>query len=393
MNSAQSLYPQLDQIRNRSLFIGLFALALCAGGWFFNPAQFFYSYLVAYLFWIGIPLGCFGIVMLHHLVGGRWGFMIQRLLESGTRTFPLMALLFLPLFFGMGDLYVWARPEVMASDEILRQKGAYLNIPFFVLRTIVYFSVWICVGYFLNRWSLEQDRTAESAFTRRLQSLSGPGLVLYGLTVTFSSIDWIMSLEPRWSSTIYGMIFMVSDALVALAFVIAVVFLLSSIEALSPVASPDRFQDLGNLLLAFVMIWAYMAFSQFLIVWVENLAEEIPWYLHRTIGGWQGIALALIAFQFALPFLLLLSRATKRRAGILAIVALGVIFMHWVDLFWMVAPAFYPAAFHLHWLDIAALVGIGGVWLAAFLWYLKDHSLLPLHDPRFANMLEEMQEA
>lgn len=384
---------RLDQIRNRSLLIGALALALCVGEWMFSPQQFFRSYLVAYLFWIGIPLGCFAILMLHHLVGGRWGFMIQRLLESGLRTFPLMALLFVPLLFGVRELYIWARPDVVAADEILRQKGSYLNVPFFVLRTALYFVIWVSVSYFLNKWSLEQDRNADGSLTRRLQSLSGPGLVLYGLTVTFASIDWSMSLEPRWYSTIYGMIFMVSFALAALAFSIVVVFLLSKLEPLSQVASPDRFQDLGNLLLAFVMFWAYLAFSQFLLVWVENLAQEIPWYLHRTVGGWEWVALSLILFQFSLPFVLLLSRTTKRRAGILSIVAIGVLFMHWVDLFWMVTPAFYPNRFHFHWMDIIAPIGIGGIWIAAFLWYLKDRSLLPLHDSRFAIVREQAQGA
>ena len=279
---------RMDELQQQSLLIGGLALAVCAAGWFFSPQQFFRSYLVAYLFWIGIPLGCFAIVMLHHLVGGGWGFVIQRLLEAGIRTFPLMVLLFIPVLFGVRDLYVWARPDEVTTEAFLRQKDLYLNVPFFVTRTIIYFAVWISVGYFLNRWSLEQDRTAEGGLTQRLQSLSGPGLVLYGLTVTFASIDWIMSLEPRWYSTIYGMIFMVSFVLAAFAFVIAVAFFLSGLEPLSNAVSPDRFQDLGNLLLAFVMFWAYMAFSQFLLVWVENLAQEIPWYLHRTTGSWSG---------------------------------------------------------------------------------------------------------
>jgi hypothetical protein len=380
---------RMDELQQRSLLIGGLALAVCAAGWFFSPQQFFRSYLVAYLFWIGIPLGCFAIVMLHHLVGGGWGFVIQRLLEAGIRTFPLMVLLFIPVLFGVRDLYVWARPDEVTTEAFLRQKDLYLNVPFFVTRTIIYFAVWISVGYFLNRWSLEQDRTAEGGLTQRLQSLSGPGLVLYGLTVTFASIDWIMSLEPRWYSTIYGMIFMVSFVLAALAFVIAVAFLLSGLEPLSNAVSPDRFQDLGNLLLAFVMFWAYMAFSQFLLVWVENLAQEIPWYLHRTVGGWESVALSLILFQFSLPFVLLLSRTAKRRAGILSIIAVGVLFMHWVDLFWMVTPAFYPNRFHFHWMDIIAPIGVGGIWIGVFLGQLKGRSLLPLHDPRFSQTQEQ----
>jgi len=331
--------------------------------------------------------------MLHHLVGGRWGFMIQRLLEAGIQTLPLMALLFIPLLFGLSVLYPWARPEVVAADPLLQQKAAYLNIPFFIVRAAAYFAIWIFLGRLLTTWSLEQDRTADGSLTQRLQRLSGPGLLLYGLTVTFSAIDWIMSLEPKWYSTIFGTIFMVSYGLAALAYVIIVSYLVRDEAPLTQVMSADRFHDLGNLLLAFVMLWAYLSFSQFLLIWSENLAEEIPWYLHRIGGGWEWVAIALIVFQFSLPFILLLSRTTKRSSRILSQVALAILFMHWLDVFWMIAPSFYPARFQLHWLDILAPIGIGGLWLAVFLRYLKARALLPLHDPRFEELPEQVQEA
>ncbi|HEY3304173.1 MAG TPA: hypothetical protein VGL70_11630 [Candidatus Binatia bacterium] len=384
--------PDFSLWRKRSLALGIAALALSAAGALFSPQQFFRSYLVAFLFWIGFPLGCWAILMLHHLVGGRWGFMIQRSLESAGRTFPLMALLFLPLVFGLRELYPWSLPGA-AADPLLHEKSAYLNPNFFVARAIFYFAVWIVFGYFLSRWSREQDRAGGSSLTARLQNISGPGLALYGLTVTFSAIDWSMSLEPHWHSTIYGMIFMVSHALAALAFVVIVAYLLLDREPLAQVADRDRFHDLGNLLLALVMLWAYLGFCQFLLVWVENLREEIPWYLRRITGGWQGVAVLLIAFQFALPFLLLLSRSAKRRVRVLAGVALLVLVMHWVDLLWLVAPAFHPGKFHLHWIDLTTLAGIGGVWMAAFLFCLGENPLLPLRDPRFVELIEHGQEA
>ena len=387
--NGESVHAKWDSLSKRLAGVGLIALALSIGWAFFNPQQFFRSYLGAYVFWIGFPLGSFALLMLHHLVGGRWGFLIQRLLESAVRTFPIMAILFVPLLFGLQHLYPWARPEVVAADSVLQQKSLYLNVPFFVARTGIYFAIWFSISHLLNKWSEEQDRTADSSLVPRLQRLGGPGLVLYGLTVTFSSIDWMMSLEPHWYSTIYGMIFIVSYGLAAMSFVICVASLLESENLLAPVATPDRFHDLGNLLLAFVMLWAYMNFSQFLLVWVENLREEIPWYLRRTGGGWEWFAVALIVFQFALPFLLLLSRTTKRRANVLSMVALWILFMHWVEMFWMVMPAFYPAGFHFHVLDVFAPAAIGGIWLAAFLRYLKQHSLLPLHDSRLAAILEQ----
>jgi hypothetical protein len=382
-----------DLMQKRSLAVGLIAAVLCAGGALIFPPVFFRAYLSAYIFWIGIPVGALALLMLHHLVGGRWGFMIQRVLEAAIQTLPLMALLFIPLLFGLADLYPWAQTEVVAADPLLQQKAAYLNIPFFIARAVAYFAVWIVLGRLLVTWSLQQDRSADDTLTLRLQRLSGPGLVLYGLTVSFAVIDWIMSLEPKWYSTIFGMIFMVSFGLAAMALAILATRFLESEKPLAQVVSPDRWHDLGNLLLALVMFWAYLNFSQFLLIWSENLAEEIPWYLHRIGGGWEWVAVALILFQFALPFILLLSRNTKRDSRTLAAVAAAILFMHWLDILWLVVPSFYPARFHFHWLDIAAPVAIGGLWLAAFIGYLKARSLLPLHDPRFTELLEQAQEA
>jgi hypothetical protein len=380
-------------MQKRWLAVGLIAAVLCAGGALIFPPAFFRAYLSAYIFWIGIPVGCLALLMLHHLVGGRWGFMIQRVLEAAIQTLPLMALLFIPLVFGLSDLYPWARTEVAAADPLLQQKAAYLNIPFFVARAVAYFAVWIVLGRLLVTWSLRQDQSADDTLTLRLQRLSGPGLVLYGLTVSFAVIDWIMSLEPKWYSTIFGMIFMISFGLTAMALAILATRCLEREKPLAQVVSPDRWHDLGNLLLALVMFWAYLNFSQFLLIWSENLAEEIPWYLHRIGGGWEWVAIALILFQFALPFVLLLSRNTKRNSQTLAAVAAAILFMHWLDILWMVVPSFFPARFHFHWLDIAAPVAIGGLWLAAFIGYLKARSLVPLHDPRFTELLEHVQEA
>lgn len=384
-----TLSTEVDPLRRKFLIAGGLGLVLCFVGVFFSRGEFFRAYLIAYVFWIGIPLGCLGILMIHHLVGGTWGFVIQRCLEAAVRTFPIMFLLFLPLLFGLPDLFVWARPDVVAADPVLREKAAYLNVPFFFGRAVIYFAIWITVGFFLSRWSQAQERSADPVFIERLQTLSGPGLVLYGLTVTFSAIDWLMSLEPHWYSTIFGMIFMVSHGLIALTFVIGAAYFLSRRETLRQIVAPWVLQDLGNLLLAFVMLWAYLSFSQFLLIWVENLQHEIPWYLHRLTGGWAAIGLALIVLQFALPFVLLLSRAVKRKPVALAAVASAVALMHFIELFWFVAPTFHPDGFRLHWMIIVAPFGIGGIWLWSFFSCLKDRSLLPMHDSRFVAILEE----
>jgi len=393
MNGPENELSFLRPARQRALAVGVIASVLCLIGAFFNRQQFFHSYLMAYIFWLGIPLGAFGLLMTHHLVGGTWGFVIQRLLESAIRTFPVALLLFLPMLFGIPDLYLWARPEALAHDEILRQKTLYLNIPFFVFRAMVYFAIWISVSHFLTRWSDDQDRAADGALTQRLQHLSGPGLVLYGLTVTFSAIDWVMSLEPRWYSTIYGMIFMVSHGLVALAFVTGVGTVLWNRRPLANVTASWVFQDLGNMLLALVMFWAYLSFSQFLLIWVENLKNETPWYLARMTGGWGVVASVLIIFEFALPFLLLLSRAVKRKAETLCTIAFLIVGIHLVEVFWFVEPALHPGVFSIHWLDFAAPVGIGGLWLSVFLWQLESRALYPFHDPRFVAILDKMSGA
>jgi hypothetical protein len=389
MNDFSAGLTDLTGLQRNALIAGVIALALCAAGAFLDPAQFFHSYLMAFIFWLGVPLGCFAVLMIHHLVGGTWGFVMQRPLESAIRTFPVMALLFLPLLVGLSDLYPWARPDAVAQDPALRSKVLYLNTPFFIARSGVYFTIWISVGYFLSKWSREQDRTGDDSLVERLQTLSGPGLVLYGLTVTFSSIDWVMSLEPRWYSTIYGMIFMVSHGVVALAFMIGAVFFLSRRKPLAEMIAPWIFQDLGNLMLAFIMLWAYTSFSQFLLIWAENLVHEIPWYLNRLAGGWAAVGSAVAMLQFALPFLLLLSRAVKRKAEALCAVATMIAFMHLVEMFWFVEPVLHSTGFHLSWMDVLAPVGIGGVWFAAFLWQLGGQALLPFRDPRLTAIIKE----
>jgi len=380
MNSGE---PQLefDRLQRLFLMVGVVALAVCALGGYSNRAQFFQSYLVAYLFWIGIALGCVAILMLQHLTGGAWGLVIRRILESGTTTLPLMAALAVPLLLGLHDLYSWTRPEVLAGDPILRHKQIYLNVPFFLTRMAFYFAAWFALAYFLNKWSTEQDRTGDPSIAGRLQGLSGAGLVLYGFTVTFASVDWVMSLEPHWFSTIYGMLFIVGQALATMAFVIAVLTLLGNRKPLSETVTASHFHDLGTLLFAFVMLWAYISFSQFLIIWAGNTREEIPWYLRRFAGGWLWLALLILLFHFALPFLLLLSRTIKSNRRVLAAVAIALLVMRLVDLYWLVIPGLHQ---QINWMDFAAPVGVGGLWGAAFIWNLKRRPLLPLHDSRLS---------
>jgi hypothetical protein len=375
---------ELGRFQRKALIVGIIGIVLCIAGWLTQPEQFFQSYLIGYLFWMGIALGCLAIVMLQHLTGGDWGLVIQRLLESATRTLPLMAVLFVPLALGMGKLYAWSRsPATEAGDH----HDAWLSAPFFLLRAVLYFAIWLVMAYFLNRWSHEQDRHADPQLKRRLQVLSGPGLVIYGLTATFAATDWLMSLVPEWYSTIFGLLVIGGQALSAMAFAVAVAVMLAEREPMSRVFATKHFHDLGKLLLAFVMIWAYLAFSQLLIIWAGNLPEEIPFYLPRMQTSWRWIGVLLVAFQFGVPFLLLLSRGLKRHTRRLIAVAALVIAMRFIDLFWLVAPEFRRQGFKFYWLDIVAVIALGGIWLAFYMWQLRRWPLVPLNDPRLEGAL------
>jgi hypothetical protein len=352
------------------------------------PEQFFRSYLLAFIFWLGFPLGSAAFLMVHHLTGGFWGLPIRRPLEAATRTLPLLAALALPLLVGLGRLYSWTHPDLVAADSVLKSKQLYLNLPFFLIRNVIYFAVWWAFTSRLNRWSDEQDRTGDPRLAVRLEGMSGPGLVLYGLTVTFFSIDWIMSLEPHWFSTIFGMIFMVLQVLGALALAIFVAGLLSGREPVGQAITPDRFNDLGNLVLTFVMLWAYLAFSQFLIIWAGDLIKEIPWYVTRAEGGWAIVSLIIIFMSFAIPFYLLLMRPIKRRVETLSTLCGALIIINFVDVYWMVVPAFEKAGPRFYLLDFLLPVGMGGIWVGSFVAQLKSRPLLPLHDPRFEEVLQ-----
>jgi hypothetical protein len=372
----------LNRLQTRSLIVGVAATALCIIGGLFNAGQFFRSYLIAYLFWIGVALGGLSLLMLYHLVGGNWGYISRRLFEAAARTIPFMAILIIPLIFGVHSLYRWSRPEEVAKDPVLQGKTLYLNLPFFFTRMAIYFLVWSILSYRLNSWSTEQDRTANPRIKDKLKAISGPGLALNGFMITFAIVDWVMSLQPDWYSTIFGMIFIVGQVLSMLSMTVLMLTMLSDVSPFAGKLKPQHFHDLGNLMLAFVMLWAYTSFSQFLLIWSGNLPDENPWYLRRLYNGWGYIAVMLVVFHFALPFLLLLMRYVKTRGRLLAKLALVIIVVRIIDMYWNVEPAFHPQYFYFHWLDLAAPIGLGGLWLALFAWQLKSRPLLALHDDR-----------
>jgi hypothetical protein len=401
MEAGYAAPPEVDRFQQRALIVGVAATAITLLGLFLSPVEFFRSYLLAFIFWGSIALGCLAILMVQHLSGGEWGVVIRRFLEAGTRTLPLVLAMFLPLIAGLGHLYIWTHGDVVQQDELLRHKQPYLNVPFFLIRAAIYFAIWLVIAYFLNKWSREQDLTGDKRLTRRMQVLSGPGLVLFGGAVTFASVDWVMSLDPHWFSTIFGILFMGGQALAAMAFVIIVTVIMSRFKPMSDVVAPKHFHDLGKLMLAFVMLWAYFAFSQYLIIWMGNLPEETPWYLNRLKDGWRWLAGLIILFHFALPFVLLLPRAANRNTRVLVTVAAIVIFMRYVDLYWMVGPIHHaggdqaePAHASLidYILPIVAPVGLGGIWLWFFIRQLRARPLVPIQDPQLEDALNHAHE-
>ena len=368
--------------------IGAF-LPITAGG---GIDQFFHSYLVGFMFWLGVTMGCLGLLMLQHLTGGAWGLVIRRVLEAGTRALPLMLLLFLPLaIFGLTHLYEWTHTSEVTEEslkKVLLAKQSYLNVTFFLIRAAAYFAIWFALMFFLNKWSANQDRTAERRYSKNMTALSGPGIILFVLTTTFASVDWVMSLDAEWFSTIYGLIYVAGWTLSAFSLVIAVLVWLATRPPLEGEVRAPHFHDLGKLLLAFVMLWAYFAFSQFLIIWSGNIPEETKWYLHRLRGGWGWIGIGVVLLHFALPFVLLLSRDLKRNARKLATIALLILFMRFVDLYWLIVPEFNRGHFKFEWMSVVCPVAFGGLWIAFFLWQLSLRPLLPINDPFFDEAIE-----
>jgi hypothetical protein len=378
--------PNMSRFQRRALIVG--AVFLVATLLPLNLDRFFAAYLIGWTFWVGITIGSIALLMLQHLTGGGWGFVIRRILEASTRTLPVMALLFIPILLGAHSLYhPWIDKAEAAKHEVVHFKTPYLNFPFFTVRAVVYFGVWLALMFLLNRWSLAQDRTADNRYTKNMRVLSAPGMVALIFTVTFASIDWYMSLEPEWFSTIYGFIYVASWSLSALAFTIAALALLSKDEPLKRIVATLHFHDLGKLLLALVMLWAYFAFSQYLIIWSGNLPEEIVYYLERQRGLWGVIIVAIAILHFAAPFLFLLSRELKRNPHRLVLVALLILAMRMVDLLWMLAPALREK--NWIWLDVLALIGMGGIWLGVFTWQLGKRSLIPINDPQYESVLEQ----
>jgi len=395
-NMDLSAPPVVRTIGQRSLVIGLLFAAISAATAYWSWQDFIRAYLMGLMMWLGVTLGSMAILMLRHLTKGAWGMVIRRILGAAMRNIWVVTVLFIPIwvevFLEHHSLYPWLDPaKIQANDHLRWIHEKYLNSPGFIARSAIYFLVWNLISFFLTKWSREQDSPQAPDHTLRFKAVSGPGILLYGFTISFAAIDWIMSLDPTWISTIYGLLILIGQVLSALCFAIVVERILFKYRPMSELLKPEQVHDHGKFMLAFIMVWAYFSFSQWLIMWAGNLPEEITWYIRRLNGGWGGVGLVLVLFHFVVPFVLLLSRPFKRDITRLVWLAVWMLLMRWVDLFWIIEPNF-SATFRVTPAEIVVPIAMGGFWLWAFCNNLRAMPLVPAYDPFAKEVLEPEHE-
>jgi hypothetical protein len=389
--------PVVKRLAQRLLIAGVVFALISAWLWFSQPDKFFPAYLLAFMDWLGVALGSMAIIMIRHLTGGGWGVVIRRIQGAAMRTLPFLTVLFIPLLIAVWQqrMYPWAMPLGSVADEHIREHLAkhsfitagYLNFHGFLIRAIIYFAIWNLLSFLLSKWSKEGDSPGARDNSERFGALSGPGLILYAFTISFAAIDWVMSLDPSWISTIFGLIILIGEILSAMCFAVFVERILVDYKPMSEMLTPDFVHDHGKWMLTFIMVWAYFNFSQWLIIWAGNLPSEITFYLKRLSGGWGSIGLILVLFHFAIPFALLLSRPFKRNIRKLVWLAVWLLFMRWLDLFWIIEPNF-SKTLRFTLADIVVSLAIGCLWMAYFFRNLASLPLLPVYDVQAKEVLE-----
>jgi hypothetical protein len=384
--------PVVRKIAQRSLVVGIiFSIAAIAIA-FAHPQEFYRAYVLGFMDWLGLALGSMAILMIRHLTGGGWGTVIRRILGAAMRTLPLLAILFIPVILGIHHLYIWAQPLSNIENKHLREHleqitQSYLTVNGFIIRAIIYFAIWNLCSFLLSKWSKQTDHSTAPDNTQRFKAVAGPGLILYAFTISFAAIDWIMSMDPSWISTMFGLIILIGELLAAMCFAVVVERILFNYKPMSELLRPDFVHDHGKWMLTFIMVWAYFSFSQWLIIWAGNLPSEITFYLKRLSGGWGWIGLILVLFHFAVPFAMLLSRPFKRNIRNLVWLAIWLLFMRWLDLFWIIEPNF-SRTFTLTFADLVVSIAIGGFWLWYFFRNLAALPLIPAYDQDAYEVLE-----
>jgi hypothetical protein len=386
----ERLGPRALRVEQISGLVGALGLLLCCVGFFVNRAEFFQSYLFAFIYWGGFTIGGLGVLLMNHVVGGTWGVTTRRLLGAAVRTLPLLVVLFIPIVIGIRDLYPWAQPETVRHNAYLLHKQGYLNLPFFLVRALIYFAIWFFWGFRLYKMADLQDETGDVSLRDSMRRFSAPGLLIFTLSASFAYFDWILSADAQYYSTVYGAMILIGDVLQTFALVIIVLVLVAGRDRFGGRVNPKLLHDLGNLMFAFTIFWTYLSASQLIITWPANLPQEIQWYLVRVRGGWKALAVIIGFSMFAIPFLALLSQARKRDPIRLMRVAVWILCARAVDLFWIVAPTYRTNGLAIYWTDFAAFLGIGGIWIYMYLGQLRRRPLLPLRDPRVAEPMPEV---
>src|ERR1700686_1791362 len=384
--------PVVKTIAQRSLIVGVVFGIVAVVLAFFRPEEFYRAYLLGFMCWLGVALGSMAILMIRHLTGGGWGMVIRRILGAAMRTVPLLALLFIPVILGVHKLYVWAQPLDQIADKHLREHlenitKTYLTTSGFILRAVFYFAIWNLLSFLLSHWSKQTDRVGAPDKTERFKTVAGPGPIFYGFTISFASIVWVMSLDPIWISPIFGLVILIGEVLSAMCFAVVVERILFNYKPMSEMLKPDFVHDHGKWMLTFIMVWAYFNYSQWLIIWAGNLPSEITYYMRRLNGGWGYVGLFIVIFHFVIPFATLLSRPFKRNIRKLVWLAVWLMLMRYLDLFWIIDPNF-SKTFTVTVADIVVPVAIGGFWLAYFFHNLGALPLLPFYDPSAGEVLE-----
>ncbi|UCC81149.1 MAG: hypothetical protein JSW64_07270 [Candidatus Zixiibacteriota bacterium] len=382
---------RFSDVKNRGwiyLVVGIAALALSLFGYFIDSEQFFHSYLVAFVFWCTIGLGGLFFVMIHYLTNATWSVVIRRLAENVMSIMPLVAIFAFPVLFGLGDLYHWSHADAVRSDHLLQGKSAYLNVPFFIIRLVIYFIIWILLSRYLFRLSLRQDMEHNDSVLRRAVKISAPGMILFAVTVTFFSFDLLMSLDAHWYSTIFGVYVFAGSFLSLLSFITIYIISLRKRGILAETITLEHFRDLGKLIFAFLIFWGYMAFSQYFLIWYGNIPEETVWFLHRWDGSWKIISLILVFGHFVIPFFVLFPMEIKRNIPVMTVMGVWILFMHWIDIYWIVMPSYDHHGVQFSWMDITSMMGIGGFFVWRFLRNINAHPLVPINDPRLENSIK-----
>jgi hypothetical protein len=367
--------------------VALLGVAGCAILGLANPRQFFFSWLVSFLFFLSLALGALFFVLIQYAAQGGWGIVVRRIGETSFATLPVMAALFLPVYLGLHDLYSWTVPGAAEHDALLRWKAPYLNVPFFLIRAVIYFGSWSFIALLYYRSSRGQDVTGDPAVSARLRRLAGPAIMVLAITTTFASIDWIMSLTPHWYSTMFGVYFFAGSFVGFIALLSLIAVAMRGAGLLDTVITVEHLHDIGKLLFAFSVFWTYIAFSQFFLVWYANLPEETIWFRPRIEGSWLPVSLLLMAGHFAVPFFYLMGRSVKRNGTTLAIGGAWVLAMHYVDIYWQVMPTLHTHGFSPSVLDVAAFLAIGGCFVATASWLMRRQPLVPVRDPRLAESM------